>query len=91
MRTHPLISLPCLVASATFGPAAQAVDYVWTDGDFVVGVTAPSPLVSPDTLSINTGTVAKRFVNASFASQSTVTWNAGDLGFVSSVVSNAGL
>ncbi|MBI1394510.1 MAG: hypothetical protein GC151_00910, partial [Betaproteobacteria bacterium] len=91
MRTLASFTLPGLVVVATSGSPVQAVDYVWTDGNFVVGVTAPSPLVPPDTLSIDAGTVAKLFVGVSFANQSTVTWNAGDLGFVSSLVSNAGL
>jgi hypothetical protein len=75
---------------AAAGPAAAA-DFGWTSGDFVAGVTAPSPLLAGDRLFIGAGGT-KRFVGGSFANQGQVRWQADVLqGGNSASVSNQGL
>ncbi|HMM70705.1 MAG TPA: hypothetical protein PKC22_00520, partial [Rhodocyclaceae bacterium] len=71
-------------------PTAHAASYTWTTGDFSAAI-APSPLLSGDTLTIDSGGT-KRFVGGAFSNQGTVIWLNDNLqggNFV--FVGNAGL
>ncbi len=84
--------LLALAVAAAFAPsAARAADFFWTTGDFVTGTTAPEPLLSGDTLFIQSGG-AKRFVGSSFTNQGLVRWQADILqGGNSAPVTNSGV
>ncbi|MGE0387112.1 MAG: beta strand repeat-containing protein, partial [Gammaproteobacteria bacterium] len=62
----------------SFSPFASAVDYVYTTGNYVPGVTAPEPLGADDTLLITTGGT-KIFNGVTFTNLGTVNWNADSL------------
>ena len=49
-------------ALLALSPAAFAVEFIFSSGDFLPGVTAPSPLLAGDVLQINTGSF--KFFNA---------------------------
>jgi len=78
---HSALAAAALAAMQT---PAWAVDYSWTSGAFVNGVTAPSPLAAGDVLNIDAGGI-KRFsgAGASFNNSGTVNWNADTLYFES--------
>ena len=90
--TATLAALSCGLLAALAGPAAAAT-FNWTNGAFVPGTTAPSPLIAADVLSIQTA-AAKSFSAVSFASAGTVNWtnSSGNLSFLSSAsVASSGL
>ena len=90
--TATLAALSCGLLAALAGPAAAAT-FNWTNGAFVPGTTAPSPLIAADVLSIQTA-AAKSFSAVSFASAGTVNWtnSSGNLSFLSSAsVTSSGL
>jgi len=79
MRFHPCrtsLSAAVALAMTSLSPAVLAVDFIFSDGTFVPGSTAPSPLVAGQVLQINTGGF-KFFNGTSFTNQSgVVNWNA---------------
>ena len=81
-------SVLALAIPAMFSAVAGATEYVWVTGSFGP-LVAPGTLDVPDTLAIEAGG-AKTFSSTSFTNNSTVNWNADDVGFVSSLVTNAG-
>ena len=60
-RSSPRWLAAALAAAPALAPAA---DFVWDSGDFVPGVTAPSPMPAGDTLTILSGGT-KRFLGTS--------------------------
>lgn len=80
-------------ALAVAVPAAQAVSFQWSSGNFVAGVTAPSPLSAGDVLDIEAG--GNKFFSgaaSNFDNGGTVNWNADNLFLQSgAVVSNHAL
>ncbi len=92
-RRHALAHVAAVAVAAGLGVPAQAATYIWNGGNFVPGVTAPSPLTAGDFLEINAGAF-KFFSGVTFdvASGGTVNWNADTLFLQSgAVVNNAGL
>ncbi|MFN0184074.1 MAG: beta strand repeat-containing protein, partial [Aquabacterium sp.] len=80
-----------LAAAAVVAMPAHAIDFFWTSGDFVTGVTAPEPLLAGDTLFIQAGGL-KRFVGASLTNQGLVRWQADTLqGGNGTTVANSGV
>ena len=71
-----LLAMAATLALAA--PAAQALTFTWTGGNFVPGLTAPSPLGAADVLDINAGS-GKFFSAVSFTNAGTVNWNADSL------------
>ncbi len=71
--TKLLIGAACVFAAMP----ANAATFVFSSGNYIPGVTSPTPLLSPDILNITTG--SNKFFNAvTFTNQSgTVNWQAG--------------
>lgn len=89
-RLHPLAWAAAACLAATGSPAL-ATDYTWNTGNFIPGVTAPSPLPAGDTLSIGSGS-SKNFNAVAFVNQGSVFWLADALGGQGgATVDNAGL
>lgn len=92
MRNNRKPRRPLLAAAvlATLAAPAAAVDYVWSSGDYVSGVTSSNPLLASDTLTIGSGGT-KRFVGGSFTSHGSVTWLSDQVqGGNSGTVTNTG-
>ena len=89
-RRHALAA--AVAALTTAAPAAYAVNYSWSSGQFIAGATAPSPLAAADVLSITAG--GNKFFHGSasnFSNSGTVNWAADTLSFHNgvAVVNNA--
>ena len=85
-------TLAAVCALALAAPAAQALTFTWSSGNFVAGVTAPSPLAAADILNIEAG--GNKFFSgaaSNFNNGGTVNWNADPLFLQSgaAVVNNA--
>ncbi len=89
-RRIPAASAAALLM-ALAGPAAAAT-FTWTNGAFVPGTTAPSPLGAADVLKIQDA-AAKSFSNVSFNNGGTVNWQAssGNIGFNNGNIINKGV
>lgn len=91
---RPLRFAPSAIAAALLalaGGGAHAVQYVWSSGNYVPGVTASNPLAAGDVLDINSG--GNKFITSvTLDVLGTVNWNADTLYMQSGgTVNNAGL
>lgn len=81
-----------LAALATLAGPAPAVDFIWSGGNWVNGLTAPDPLVGPDRLLIQAGSTKQFNVGDVLNNQATVLWQADSLfGASGASIQNTGL
>ena len=74
-----LMTLLVGTSALAMATPAKAATFVFSGGNYIPGVTAPEPLMSPDILELTTGS-NKFFNNVTMTNQTgTVNWNAGNL------------